>query len=256
MIDKKIHYIWVGGNPLTKLARKCIKSWRKYCPDYEIILWNEDNFDVSQNKFCKQAYDAKKWAFVSDYMRMKILYDHGGIYMDADVEVLKPLDEFLHHQAFSGFERTDVIPTGIIAAQKGNPWIKSNLDWYNNTIFEMYTNDNMENMLKKSNVWNITEITQKMYPEFILNNETQHLKDVSFYEKVFFCPLTNETGEVSDIEKSYTIHHFAGSWLPRKSLFKRSKNILKHLIGVKRIQKRKYNRQQKNRINAIHDQAR
>jgi len=245
VIEKKIHYIWVGGNSLTQLAKKCIKSWKKYCPDYEIILWNECNFDISQNQFCQQAYNAKKWAFVSDYMRLKILYDHGGVYMDADVEVLKPLDEFLHHKAFSGFEQPCVIPTGIIAAQKGNKWIKANLDWYDGATFINNMDElSMEQKLKKSNVYNIMEVTQNMYPELVLNNTTQHLKDVSFYEKVFFCPLWSEGGVRLDITKSYTIHHFAGSWLPKKSFRLRIKDALRHIIGVKRIHKFKYNRQQ------------
>ena len=246
MIEKKIHYIWVGGKPLTKLAKKCIKSWKKFCPDYEIIEWNENNFDVTQNTFCRQAYEAKKWAFVSDYMRMHILYEHGGVYMDTDVEVLKPLDEFLHNKAFSGFEQFDIIPTGIIAAQKNNEWIKNILDWYTDATFVDDINElTMEEVFKKSNVHIITEITKSMYPELTLNNQTQHLGEVSFYEKVIFCPLTGGNGVFLDISKSYTIHHFAGSWLPKKNLMGRIKTVLRNKIGVKRIYQRRYNQQEK-----------
>ena len=90
MIPKKIHYCWFGGNPLSEGAKKYIETWKKYCPDYEIIEWNENNFDVTQNQYCKEAYEAKKWAFVSDYARFWILYKYGGIYFDTDVEVIKP----------------------------------------------------------------------------------------------------------------------------------------------------------------------
>ena len=135
MIPKKIHYIWVGGNPLTPLAEKCIESWKKYCPDYEIVRWDESNFDVNQNQYCKEAYENKKWAFVSDYIRLKVLYEEGGIYMDTDVEVVKPLDKFLSNPAFSGFENDTMIPTGIIASEKNNPWVDKLLKKYDDKHF-------------------------------------------------------------------------------------------------------------------------
>ena len=119
MIPKTIHYIWFGGNPLPEDAKRCIDTWKKYCPDYEIKEWNESNFDVAQNDYIKEAYEAKKWAFVSDYARLKVLVEYGGIYMDTDVEVLKPLDRFLSERAFSGFEDADAIPAGIMACEKG-----------------------------------------------------------------------------------------------------------------------------------------
>ena len=128
MIPKVIHYVWVGGKPLNELAEKCIASWKKYCPDYEIKRWDETNFDINQNRFCKEALENKKWAFVADYIRLKVLYDEGGIYMDADVEVINPIDEFLQCPGFSGFECTGYIPTGIMAAEKGNKWIKLMLE--------------------------------------------------------------------------------------------------------------------------------
>ena len=92
MIPKKIHYCWFGGNPLPTIAKKCMESWQKFCPDYEVICWDEINCDININQFVRQAYDAKKWAFVSDYFRLKIVEEHGGIYLDIDVELLKPLD--------------------------------------------------------------------------------------------------------------------------------------------------------------------
>lgn len=106
-IPKKIHYCWFGRNPLTESAKKCIESWKKYCPEYEIIEWNENNFDLTENRYAREAYEQKKWAFVSDYARLKIVYEQGGIYMDVDVELIKPLDELTELDGYMGFEKRD-----------------------------------------------------------------------------------------------------------------------------------------------------
>ena len=111
MIPKKIHYCWFGRNPLPPLALKCIASWKEYCPDYEIKEWNEDNFDLSINAYVREAYEARKWAFITDYVRLYALVNEGGIYMDTDVEVLKPLDDLLCYDAVSGFESETQIQT-------------------------------------------------------------------------------------------------------------------------------------------------
>ena len=111
MIPKKIHYCWFGRNPLPPLALKCIASWKEYCPDYEIKEWNEDNFDLNCNAYVREAYEARKWAFITDYVRLYALVNEGGIYMDTDVEVLKPLDDLLCYDAVSGFESQTQIPT-------------------------------------------------------------------------------------------------------------------------------------------------
>ena len=117
-IPKIIHYCWFGGNPKPPLAEKCIKSWKKHCPDYEILEWNEDNFDVaSAPKYVQQAYEARRWAFVTDFVRLKALTEMGGVYMDTDVEVIKPLDPYLKHQAFAGFEYIDRVQTGLLACE-------------------------------------------------------------------------------------------------------------------------------------------
>ena len=117
-IPKIIHYVWVGGKEKSELAKKCIESWRKYCPDYQIIEWNENNFDMNQNLYLKQAYQAKKFAFVSDYIRLKVLEKFGGIYLDTDIEIAKSLDEFLSHKGVVGFENQVWIATAVIMAEK------------------------------------------------------------------------------------------------------------------------------------------
>ena len=135
MIPKKIHYCWFGRGEKPKLTEKCIESWKKYCPNYELIEWNEDNFDINSNQYVREAYENRKFAFVTDYVRLYVLNKFGGIYMDTDVEVIKPLDDFLKCKAFSSFENNNYIPTGIIAAEKGNKWIKTLLEDYDNLHF-------------------------------------------------------------------------------------------------------------------------
>ena len=121
MLPKKIHYCWFGGNELPDLAIKCIESWKKYCPDYEIIEWNETNFDLECCDFVKEAYKAKKWAFVSDYARLKVVYDNGGIYLDTDVELVKSLDILLQEKCYFGEETTGYVATGLgFGAENGN----------------------------------------------------------------------------------------------------------------------------------------
>lgn len=207
MIPKKIHYIWFGRNPLPELALRCIESWKKYCPDYEIIEWNEDNFDISKNLYAKQAYEAKKWAFVSDYARLKILYEYGGIYMDTDVEVLKNLDIFLKHNAFSGFESNNSIPTGIMASVKNNQIINEFLRYYNNKSF-ILENGNFDTT---TNVTIMTNILLKK--GLVPNNSLQTICDFTLYPSEYFCPKDLETGDINLTKNSYTIHHFNGSWL-------------------------------------------
>ena len=135
-IPKVIHYCWFGKNPLPELAVKCINSWKKYCPDYEIIEWNENNFDLNSVTYVKEAYEAKKWAFITDYVRLFVLYEYGGVYMDTDVELLKPIDSFLTLDAFSGFESSNAVPTGIISSRKNFKFIKELLDYYNDKHFK------------------------------------------------------------------------------------------------------------------------
>ena len=120
-IPKVIHYCWFGDKELPKLAKKCIKSWNKYCPDYKIVCWTEDNFDVTCNRYVHEAYKAKKWAFVSDYVRLKVVYDNGGIYLDTDVELIKPIDDLIENSGFMGFDEKGIIATGLgFGAEAGN----------------------------------------------------------------------------------------------------------------------------------------
>jgi len=208
MIPKTIHYCWFGHNPKPKLAEKCIKSWKKYCPDYEIIEWNEDNFDIQSSPlYVRQAYEARKWAFVTDYVRLYALTQFGGIYMDTDVEVVRSLDAFLQHQAFSGFEDQEHIPTGIMACEKGNPLFVSWLSEYADMQF--INEDGSYNM--QTNVITITNSMKNCGMRF--DNSLQVVSGCAFYPNDYFCPKEFTTNKIVTTERTHTIHHFAGSWI-------------------------------------------
>ena len=138
MIPKIIHYCWFGGKEKPKSVIKMINSWKKHCPNYEIKEWNESNFDININQYCKEAYQCGKWAFVSDVARLFALYTEGGIYLDTDVELIKPLDEFLNQKAFAGFEGTEWVGTNIIGAEIGNEMIEEFFSLYNDITFINY----------------------------------------------------------------------------------------------------------------------
>ena len=182
-IPKVIHYVWISGEPKPESVLKCIESWKKYCPDYEIKEWNKNNFDVNSNKFVKEALECKKYAFVADYVRLYALYNEGGIYMDSDVEVIKSLDEFLGHSVFSGFENSIWLQAAIMGAEKGNEWIKLLLDYYKDRHFIV---DGKMNMT--TNVDIITALTRIFY-DVKLNNTNQELKNgVYLYSNDYFAP--------------------------------------------------------------------
>lgn len=212
-IPKKIHYCWFGRGEMPQSAREYIESWRKFCPDYEIKEWNEDNFDVNCNKYVKQAYEARKFAFVTDYVRLYAMYNEGGIYMDTDVEVLKPLDRFLEHKAFSGFENNNSVPTGLMASEKGGAWVKLLLDEYDDISF--LKGDGSYDLT--TNVVRITNQTVRHYG-LVQESSYQDLGDVTMYPYDYFCPKDWETGNIYITENSHTIHHFAGSWHGEKEI--------------------------------------
>jgi len=237
-LPKIIHYCWFGNGNMPSLSIMCMQSWKKYCPDYKIVRWDESNFDINSNLYIKQAYESKKYAFVSDYARLYILYNYGGIYMDTDVEVIKNLDQFLDHQVFSGFESENYVPTGIIGANKYHSLIKDLMDIYQGLSF--IKADNTMDLTP-----NVVRITQYMINKYNLltNNKLQILdNDVHIYPNNYFCPKTF-TG-INITNNTYTIHHFAGSWLTsRAKLEKHFKEIILGLLGANnynRLKKFKY----------------
>ena len=209
MIPKIIHYCWFGGNQLTDEVKKYITSWRRFCPDYKIIEWNESNFDINENNYVREAYIAKKWAFVTDYVRLKVLYEYGGIYMDTDVEVIKPLDDLLIYDAVSGYESKTSIPTGTMAACRGNRWIKILLDDYNNRHF-LKIDGTIDTT---TNVQVITRLTSSKY-NLELDGTTQKFGgNMILLPFDYLCAKSYQTGKIIKTDNTYTIHHFKGSWL-------------------------------------------
>ena len=216
MIPKVIHYCWFGRGKMPKMALKCIASWKKYLPDYTIKEWNEDNFDVSLYPYAQEAYENRRYAFVSDVARLFALYTEGGIYMDTDVEVLGSLDPFLHHTAFSGFENETSVPTGIMASEKGGQWAKDILDAYNGRHFVL-PDGNFDTTT------NVIAITNYMVERGLKQDNT--FQDfpglITIYPRDYFCPLVYGQKTTYFTDNTLTIHHFAGSWLPRTERFKR-----------------------------------
>lgn len=223
MIPKIIHYCWFGRGPLPELAQKCIASWKKYLPDYEIKEWNEDNFNVNVIPYTAEAYAQKKYAFVSDYARFWILYKHGGIYFDTDVEVIRPIDDIIAKGNFMGFE-TDPKPVGRVDASEAsiNPGlglgvapglgiIQKLLKAYEGLHFV-----HEENMRNQITVVHITT-------QVLLENGLRYVEgiqklddDLYIYPSEYFCPINVTTGRIHVEKNTRTIHHYAGTWVDKK----------------------------------------
>ncbi|MGN1259171.1 MAG: glycosyltransferase [Christensenellales bacterium] len=211
-IPKKIHYIWLGGKPLPKIAEKCIESWKKYCPDYEIIRWDESNVDLDCCEYCREAYNAKKFAFASDVLRFDILSKHGGIYLDIDVKLLKPLDDLLTNSCFMGFEQSEALNPGLLlACEKGNRIIMD--------LFESYKNDHFINEDGSYNLNTICVRTTDYMKEkgMQLNNSLQEIDGVQIYPTEYFCPLSPITDKNEKTPKTYAVHLYYASWFNKKA---------------------------------------
>lgn len=206
-IPKVIHYCWFGKNPLPPIALKCIESWMKYCPGYEINRWNEDNFDVDSIQYTKQAYQANKMAFVSDYARFEILYKHGGIYFDTDVELLRPIDDLIFEYGFMGFENLKGVAPGLgFAMKKKNSICKQLIDEYKKLSFLNPDGSN--------NYTTVVTITTDVLLQrgLILNNEKQLIEDIYIYPTEYFSPKNIDTKITNITQNTYSIHHYDGSW--------------------------------------------
>ncbi|WP_297906227.1 glycosyltransferase [uncultured Parabacteroides sp.] len=228
MIPKVIHYCWFGGHPLPSLAVRCIESWKKFLPDYEIKEWNESNFDVSSIPYTQEAYAVRKYAFVSDYVRFKVLYEQGGIYFDTDVEVIKAIDDIVARGPFMGCE--------FIASNtnemKVNPGlglgVTPGLDLYRE-LLDLYTTLHFKNNDGTFNLKTVVKYTTEiLYLHGLKNmNDIQECAGVWIYPKEYFCPIVIGYNELQLTENSRSIHHYAGTWLSSSKRFKRK--IIKYL---------------------------
>jgi mannosyltransferase OCH1-like enzyme len=226
-IPKKIHYCWFGGKSKPKLVKMCIKSWKRHLKDYEIIEWNEENFDIKSNRYVYEAYQNKKYAFVSDYVRLFAMYKYGGIYMDTDVEVVNPLDSFMNNKAFSGFESPEYVPTAIMGCEKNFELFGEFLAYYNDKSF--IKKDGSLDLT--TNVRIMTDILEKYGLK--KNGEFQVIKGFALYPREYFCPLDDATGRLYKTEKTATIHWFNKSWInPKKRLRSKITKIFHRIFGI------------------------
>lgn len=243
MIPKIIHYCWFGSAPLPELVLKCIDSWRQKCPDYEIMLWNESNFDINKIRFCREAYMYKKYAFVADYVRLWALYNYGGIYLDVDIEVVKDLSPLLNSPAFIGLENNSIVATGVIGCVKNHNWMSVLLDYYKNRSF-IRSNGALDT---KPNTQILTANLESH--GFTTGNKHQTIEDfLTIYPIDYFSPLSYATREILLTENSYCIHHYAGTWLNKrnknmpafievicKCIIKKSRLLYKPILKNKRV---------------------
>lgn len=201
-IPKKLHYCWFGKGEKSQAILDCIASWKKFMPDYEIIEWNEDNFNININEYVKDAYEQKKWAFVSDYARLYALYNVGGVYLDTDVEVFKPFDIFLDNKMFTGFENVGYPVTAVMGARKNHPIIKEMLDHYIGKKFDWKPFPHMEtNTMIMSDILAVKGIDR-------YKNELQRTPLITVYPKVVLCPIIPD----GITDETYAIHKMFGSW--------------------------------------------
>lgn len=242
MIPKVIHYCWFGKNPEPDDVKQCIASWHKYLPDYEIKRWDESNYDVHKNQYMSDAYKEKKWAFVSDYCRIDVIYQYGGIYLDTDVEVIKSFDPLLSEEMFCGFESRDplMFKKGAIIEQSvafglgfgsvsGHKVLKQILELYEKLSF--YNTDGSLNLIACPRYQ--TQVLKKN--GLIDNGETQRFNGGIAYSAEYFCPLSNITDRMLFLtDNTYSIHHFSVTWASKEALAERKLCFsLSHYIGYK-----------------------
>ena len=216
-IPKIIHYCWVGPAEKPESVKYCIESWKKYCPDYKIIEWNEDNYDFTKNTYMKEAYDEKKWGFVPDYARLDIIYNYGGIYLDTDVELIRNIDELLELEGFFGFEDTGegefFISCGLGFGTKPKlDIVRALRDYYNNKSF--YNEDGSLNLLPspKHNAFIFKE------NGFKFDNLKKDINGIVIFPSEYFCPKIFKTGKTNITKNTFSIHHFTASWMDEKIL--------------------------------------
>lgn len=235
MIPKAIHYCWFGGKELPPLAKRCIQSWKKFLPDYDIIEWNERNFDVNQIAYTAEAYAAGKYAFVSDYARFKILHDRGGLYFDTDVELIAPIDDVIAAGPFMAFEKdccTDepyaVAPGLGLGAEPGSHVYKSLLDFYADRHFE----------LNPDAVETVVEYTTRVLKNLGLADRPgiQQVEDVKIYPTAWFNPWEWNTGRPHPGPDTRSIHWYAMTWMTPRMLFvQRMKYAANRLLGRRAV---------------------
>lgn len=226
-IPKKIHYCWFGNGEKTLLIQKCIASWETYAPDYEIIEWNETNFDINQYIYSKQAYDIKKYAFVSDVARFHALYEQGGIYLDTDVELLKPLDKFLDNHIFMGYSRDGQVNTGLIMGSEAKQdLLRVILDYYKSHSFLLKNG--------RANTTTVCTIVSDILVQngIELDGKTKNNDKLSLYAADYFDPFDFEENKMYKSKNTHTIHYYSATWKSNKDMaVYRIGKVIKRIVG-------------------------
>lgn len=219
MIPKIVHYCWLSNDPIPEKLKTCMESWKKKLPDYEFILWDSNKFNINSSLWVKQAFENKKYAFAADYIRLYAIYNYGGIYMDMDIEVLKSFNDLMNESYFLGYElEEEGIEAGIFAAAQGSMWLKDCLDYYSNRQF-----------LDSEGHYDMNPLPQIMYNclrkkhKLICRTSTRITSSMPYIEifpRDYFTAKSFQTGIITVTSNTYTIHHFAGTWIPKSRRIK------------------------------------
>lgn len=214
MIPKIIHYCWFGRGEKPKLAQKCIASWKKYCPDFEIIEWNEDNFDIDKYPYARYCYDNKKWAFLSDFARLIVVYKHGGVYFDTDVEVIQPIQELLMYDAFYGFENETNVATGLgFGSVPKHKTVDAMLQKYN----ELRRDEEGNYPLVVCPALN----TEALIPMGLeLNGKYQNIGGAVILPVDYLNPYDDPTGKLNKTKNTVSVHWYSKSWMDKKTIIR------------------------------------
>lgn len=238
-IPKVIHYCWFGKKPIPEINRRYMESWKKYCPDYEIVEWNESNYDVYKNQYMGQAYDAGKYGYVTDYARIDILYRHGGIYFDTDAELLKNMDELLHLQAFTSFEEYPMVNFGGGSGSvKGFPLLKNILDFRENIQF--INSDGSCNTTTCGYFETVPLQRSGLKPD----GSIQNIDGLTVLSSEYFHPKSSVTGLTDVTENTYSIHQFCWSWVSEEQMKEKKKTHGEYEKILRRIQENDGHREQ------------
>jgi hypothetical protein len=241
MIPKIIHYCWLSGDDFPPLIQKCIESWKEKLPDYEFMLWDTNRFKLESNIWVQQAFETKKYAFAADYIRLYAVYNYGGIYLDTDVEVVKSFNDLLDRPYIAGAEVHGIIEAGIFGAEKNMSWVKQCLDYYDGKSF--INEDGTFNTLTLPRIM-MAQISKtrtfiEIPPEKVESSLQIKNEDILYmFPKDFFCAKNLGTGIIEKTDKTYSIHHFAMSWIPySKKTLPNFKRFLIKIFGYKAIEK-------------------
>ncbi len=233
MIPKIIHYCWLSGDEFPSLIAKCIATWKEKLPDYEFMLWDTERFPLESNDWVRQAFETKKYAFAADYIRLHAVHTYGGIYLDTDIEVIKSFNPLLHLPYFIGSEGGGIIEAGVFGAEKGSKWIHDCLGHYKERSF--IKKDDSHDTLTLPRIMmdriqqnhTIIEVEDPDIEELTYNTSDQQL---FMFPEDFFCAKNQGTGVIEKTTRTFSIHHFAMSWLPKKTTF--LPNLKRKLISV------------------------